>query len=516
MDALLHRAVTSARYIASMRIAAVDVGSNSIHLVVVEADPLGGQRVLAREKAMVRLARGEAASGEIGAEAFQAGLEALSTMARTIQGFGCDTVMACGTAALRDARNAGDFIARAAELGLPIRVISGEEEARLIFEAVRHAIPFPEEPVALMDIGGGSTELTWVHEGRALASVSLPWGLQRLADAVPTADPPTAKDLERLKRFIRKALKRAAKELPKELPVPSLVLGTSGTLEDLAKGAAANGGFDAEQLKRFAKKLWQLDAAGRQRLGVDPKRAEVLHVGAVWAQSLLQWLGAPRLRHLPVGLREGMVWEALQHGGAAIPPLAERRQASVEALAARLDPDPGHSSHVAFLADRLFLALHPHFELGDRERQWLSFAARLHDIGFSVSEKGHHKHGAYLLRNARLQGFWPEEVELLANVVRHHRGKDPNPAKHEAFRNLGPWGQGVVRKLTAILRAADALDRRRRQAVRDIAVDPNGDGLTLRIRGAGDLGPELGALDEKGLLLAQLLDRPIRVVVEAL
>ncbi|HJU82610.1 MAG TPA: Ppx/GppA phosphatase family protein [Holophagaceae bacterium] len=498
-----------------MRIAAVDVGSNSIHLVVVEADPVGGQVVLDRQKAMVRLARGEAKSGEIAPEAFQAGLEVLAQMARTIQSFGCETVMACGTAALRDARNAGDFLREADQLGIRIRVISGEEEARLIFEAVRHAIPFPEAPVALMDIGGGSTELTWVDAGRVLASISLPWGLQRLADAVPTSDPPTPKDLQKLRRFLRKVLKRARKDLPADLPVPELVLGTSGTLEDLAKGASDAGGFNQVQLQRFKKRLWQTDTTGRVRMGVDPKRAEVLHVGAVWAMALMKWLGSERLRHLPVGLREGMVWEALKHGGAAIPPLSERRRASVEALAARLDPDPGHSSHVAYLADRIFLELKPTFELGDREREWLACAARIHDIGFSVSEKGHHKHGAYLVRNGKLQGFWPEEVEVLANVIRHHRGKDPDPARHEAFRALAPWHQTVVRKLVAILRAADALDRRRRQSVRDLRVELDGDRARFHIQGAGDLSPELDALEDKGGLLGQLLDRCVEISVEA-
>jgi len=497
-----------------MRIAAIDVGSNSIHMVVVEADAMGGQKVLAREKAMVRLAREEARSGEIGPEAFRAGLDALAQMAGTIREFGCETLMACGTAALRDARNAQAFVLEAERLGIPIQVISGEEEARLIHQAVSHAIPFPQEPVTLMDIGGGSTELTWVQGGRVAASISLPWGLQRLADAAQTADPPTALDLKRLRKMIRRILKKARKDLPSELPEPSLILGTSGTLEDLARGAAGGQAFSATQLRTFALKLWRADVSGRtERLGVDPKRAEVLHVGAIWALSLMEWLGTPPLRHLPVGLREGMIWEALKHGGAAIPPLAERRRASVEQLAARLDPDAGHSRHVARLADELFTSLQPHFELGEAERQWLSFAARLHDIGFSVSEKGHHKHGEYLIRNAPLPGFWPEEVELLAQVVRFHRGKPPHHAKHEAFRALAPWHRQVVRKLAAILRVADALDRRRRQAVSHLAVQADETCLRVVLDAVGDVEPERQAFLEKGILLGTLLDRQVDVTV---
>ncbi|HJW32718.1 MAG TPA: Ppx/GppA phosphatase family protein [Holophagaceae bacterium] len=497
-----------------MRIAALDVGSNSLHLVVVEVDSVGNQRVLAREKAMVRLARGNAQQGEIASEAFQEGLEALALMAQVIEGFHCDTVMACGTAALRDARNAPDFLRESARLGITIRIISGEEEARLIHLAVSHAIPFPEGPVTLMDIGGGSTELTWVEAGHVLASTSIPFGLQRLAEACPTDNPPTLADLKRLRRFTRKVIKKARKHLPPGLPAPGLVLGTSGTLEDLALGSSGTVRFDPLYLRRFKKKLWSTDTAGRLKLGVPPKRAEVLHVGAAWAAALLDWLGNPPVQHLPVGLREGMIWDALAHGGAAIPPLAERRRVSVEALAARHDPDPGHSRHVQDLADQLFRAVQPWFELGEREREWLQHASRLHDIGFSVAEKGHHKHGAYLLRAATLPGFWPEEIDILAQVVRHHRGKDPQPEKHEAFRNLPPWHRDTVRKLTGILRAADALDRRRRQSVTGLSLEDGDPALALRIRGEGDLGPELEALDSKGSLLVELLGRPVRVVLE--
>ncbi|WP_257309047.1 Ppx/GppA phosphatase family protein [Geothrix fuzhouensis] len=497
-----------------MRIAAVDVGSNSIHLVVVDADPMGGQQVLAREKAMVRLARGEANSGEIGPEAFQAGLDALAQMAKVIQGFACETVMACGTAALRDAKNAQAFVMAAEALGISIQVISGEEEARLIHLAVSHAIPFPLEPVTLVDIGGGSTELTWVQAGRVAASISLPWGLQRLADAAHTADPPSAPDLKRVRKMIRRILKQARKNLPTQLPEPTLILGTSGTLEDLAKGSSDGRAFTAEELRAYALKLWRLDAQQRiDRLGVEPKRAEVLHVGAIWALSLMEWLGTPPLRHLPVGLREGMIWEALKHGGAAIPPLADRRRASIEQLASRLDPDPDHSRHVARLADQLFLALQPHFELGDTERQWLAFAARLHDIGFSLSEKDHHKHGEYLVRNASLPGFWPEEVEVLAQVVRFHRGKPPHHAKHEAFRSLAPWHRQVVRKLAALLRGADALDRHRHQTVRDLSVEIDDQTLRVRLEAEENVDAEIAAFRDKASLLGTLLDRSIEVTV---
>jgi exopolyphosphatase/guanosine-5'-triphosphate,3'-diphosphate pyrophosphatase len=497
-----------------MRIAAIDVGSNSVHLVVVETDELGNQTVLAREKTMVRLAKGVLKTGEIAPDAFQAGLEALALMAEVIRSLACDTVMACGTAALREASNAGRFVKEAALLGIPIRVISGEEEASLIFLAVSRAIPFPEGPAALIDIGGGSTELTWIDDGRVIATLSLPWGIQRVADAVPTSIPPTPEELARLRKFIRKILKKAGKNLPDDLPVAPLVLGTSGTLMDLAKGASGGLEFDLEALRRFKRKLWKISPQDREALlGVDPKRSEVLHTGASWATGLMEWVGATHVRVLPVGLREGMVWQALARGGMALPKLAERRKASVEALAAKLDPDPGHSRHVKHLADRLFLDLQPYFDLGDPERELLGYACRLHDIGLSLSEKGHHKHGAYLIQNANLAGFWPNECETISQIVRYHRGKPPSAADHDVFALLKPWTQHVVEKLAAILRVADALDRTRRQAVSRVRVLPDGEDLTLLIHGGGDLRPELESLQVKGKLLFKLLDRPVRVVV---
>lgn len=493
-----------------MRLAAIDVGSNSIHLVLVETEVDGSFRILAKEKAMVRLSQGVGRDGVIGPAQFAAGLEALRRMRDVIQAHTCDAIMACGTAALRDAVNAPDFLAEARALGLPIQIISGEEEARLIYKAVSHSVPFPEDPVVLMDIGGGSTELTWHRAGRLEASASIPWGTQSLADAVPTSDPPKATELKALGRLIRKILKRVKRELPRGLPLPIQVFATSGTLGELAKGSTGQSSFNPIELKAFHRRLWRETAEGRSvRLGVDPKRADVLHVGSTWAEALLAWLGGPVVRHLPVGLREGMIWEALQHGGASLPPLADRRVASVEALARRVDSDPGHSLHVQNLADQLFQDLRQAFELGDQEREWLAHAAKLHDIGFSISEKEHHKHGAYILQNSNLQGFWPEEVELMAQVVRYHRGKAPNPKKHEAFRRMDPWRQRAVEKLAAILRVADALDRRRVQIIRSAHLAVEEERVVLQVDGPEDVRPERDAVLEKGALLEALLDRPL-------
>ncbi len=493
-----------------MKIAAIDVGSNSIHMVLIEVDEAGNQVLLAREKAMVGLGRSLGRDGIIQPDAFEAGLEALRRMQRLLTEQGCGTMVAFGTATLRDALNAGNFIAEAAASGVPIRVISGEEEARLIYQAVSHAVPFPDDPVVLVDIGGGSTEITWHAGGGLKASTSIPWGTQRLADAVPCSNPPSPENHRALRRLIRKELKKAGKELPKNLPEPFLILGTSGTLESLARGASGDTAFTVEQLEVFEKKLWRESASGRiDRLGVEPKRGDNLHVGATWTMELLRWLGPAPVRHLPVGLREGMIWEVLRHDGADVPPLADLRRSTVEALAVRSDRDPQHSLQVQRLAGDLFASLRHAFDLGDQEGEWLAHAARLHDIGFSISEKAHHKHGAYIVSNSRLQGFWTEEVEILALLVRHHRGAMPHPEKHEGFGRLDPWHRRAVEKLTGILRLADALDRRRIQAVRSLQLELNDRHLVLHVEGHDDLLEERAAVAKKGALLERLLDRSV-------
>lgn len=495
-----------------MKVAAIDVGSNSIHLVVMEADGAGGLRVLAREKAMVRLARGLAATGRIAPEAFAAGLQTLARMAELLKSQACDATLVCGTAALRDAANAAAFTAEAAALGLPIRVISGEEEARLIHLAVAHAVPFPEAPALLLDIGGASTELTWVHGSSLLASLSLPWGAQRLCDLLGPADPPTAADRAALQATLDRLLADARHALPPDLPPAALALGTSGTLGALTRACGGGTTLALPALRTLNDALWSLPVAERPaKLGVSARRAEQLHVGGLWAEALLAWSGAGNLQHLPVGLREGLVWEALSHGGAAIPPLAHRREASVRALVRAHAPEAPVPDPVEPLAAQLFAALNPCLELGDWERDLLGLAAAVHGIGRAGSDKGSHKRAAHRVRQADLTGFWPQEVELLAQVVRHHRGRPPDPDRHDAFHQLPPWHRTVVQKLAALLRVAVALGGTTGLARVEIRVAPEAVHLGLAARPGRGRREALEAVAASTLPLARLAGRPILV-----
>jgi exopolyphosphatase / guanosine-5'-triphosphate,3'-diphosphate pyrophosphatase len=497
-----------------MHIAVIDIGSDSIQLLAVETSAIGDQRILRREQNAVPLGKGTAKNGTIQPDPFQAGLEALAWMAEVARGCSCDALHVAGTAILRNAANASRFAEEAGALGLKVRILSAEEEIRLIFHAASQAMPFQPEPCVLVDTSGGTTKLIWMHGGQPLASLTLPWDPQRLADTLPTSDPPTPEDLKRVTKSIRRILKQAGKQLPEGLPRPSRLVGTSAGLSEWAKGTGEPHGFSHEQLLRFKQKMWHSDRSKRMStLAVPGGQADIAHLGASWALGFMEWLDAPFLECRPVSLCEGLLLETLRHGGVRSPSAPEYRQGAVEALAEELDTDRSHSLHVADLSDRLFRDLAPVFHLGDDERELLQCAARLHDIGISVSEKDHHKHGAALIQGDRLPGFWPREIEILAQVVRWHRGKSASLAKHEEFLRLAPWHRAVIEKLTAILRAADALDRSRRQAVRSVRVHLENEEAQILIQGSGDLSAELERFKEKGAFLFRLLDRSIRTVV---
>jgi len=496
---------------APMRFAVIDLGFDAIQLGVVEADTSGNQRLLAREQASPGLGRGVLRTGLIQPTAFQSGLEALAWMAALVERHACTSLTAQGGAVLRTAANAGTFIDASAKLGIPLQVISGEEESRLLYEAVRHALPLPEEPAVLIGIEGGSTTLVWTAGARILASLQLPWGPQNLAEAMPTADPPGAEDLKRVRRSMRRLLKKAQRQLPEGLPSPGIGLGAQGWLPDLLELSGPGPDPGSERLLRLHRKAWRTGAQERAaHLGLEPGLAGVLHLGTCWTQSVLDWLGVSSVQALPVGRREGLLRMALKRAGASLP---ARRWAAVESLAARLDPDPDHSRHVGRLADQLFGDLRSELGLGDLERELLGCAARLHDIGLALAAKDHHKHGACLLQNAGLAGFRPREVELMAQLVRFHRGRAPSAERHEDHARLPPWHRATVEKLAAILRAADALDRGHRQAVQSVRMRLERDACQIHLQGTGDLRLELEGLQEKGALLFRLLDRPVRTLV---
>jgi exopolyphosphatase/guanosine-5'-triphosphate,3'-diphosphate pyrophosphatase len=458
--------------------AAIDIGSNSIHMIVVAPQTNGTYRVLGREREMVRLGKTGLGEGILSEATIANGLEALLRMTTMARLKGADRVVAVATSAVREAANGKDFLDRVkAHTGLDVQLLSGAEEGRLIYRAVREVVDLGLGSAAVIDVGGGSTEWIAVQAGERAGVVSLPLGSLRCAVYLK-GDPPRPASIARLREAIRA---RLAEEVPRDPEAGPLsrVLATSGTalccadLVDLfgGRGEAAATGLREVRTKELAQLVARLRRLERRELAELPPvggpRSDSLMAGAILLQELIAHAGVDRFQVSDRALRDGLVLEAL---GQPIPEAlqpGDLRRRQVLQLAEQAQSVVRHNQQTARLAVRLFDVTASLHSFGAREREWLEYAARLHDIGYSVHYRNHHKHAYYLIANAGLAGFDPPEIEIIAHLARYHRGPLPK-SKHPSFAALKPWQQKTIRRLAVLLRIADALDRTHASRVEEI------------------------------------------------
>src|SRR5213593_3521505 len=487
-----------------VRLAAIDVGSNSVHVVVADVSADGRVEVVDRVKEMVRLGRHTFTTGRLPSAAMDLAVGAVKTFARLAHARRVVRMRAVATSAVREARNGMAFVRRLrGETGLPVKVITGAEEARLIFRAAQHALGLQGGPHLLLDVGGGSVELVLVHEGRPLWLRSLPLGAARLAERFLASDPPTARQVARLEKHLERELGSLLTSA-RHAGV-ARVIGTSGTVNTLVAMAAAARGHDlprlhgaratAREVRRMRRRLLALSAGRRAELpGMDAKRVDLMPAAAVLADFVLTRTGAAELMACAWALREGVLLD-----------LAGVRRA----LAARFAGANPHGRHVARLALALFDGTAAALGLPARARELLHHAALLHDIGHAIDHNRHHHHSCYLIRNVELVAFDPLEIEIIAQVVRGHRKQVPKLADPEV-QALPRAARRVVRGLAALLRTADALDRTHFSAVRRLSVALSAARLVIEIEAdAEEAELELWAAERRADLLARLLDRPV-------
>jgi exopolyphosphatase/guanosine-5'-triphosphate,3'-diphosphate pyrophosphatase len=507
-----------------MRIAAIDIGTNSIHMVIARATGPGSFEVVDREREVVQLGRGSFQGGRLRADAMRRTLEALRRHVELARRNQVDRIVCTATAAVREARNGGDFVQAAREIaGVLPRVIPGGEEGRLIWLGVRSALQLDAAPSLIVDIGGGSLQLVVADRERLLRSWSLPLGALRLTERWLESDPPSRRDVQRLRRHIRRVA-REALEGVSEMG-PRRVYGSSGTIHALGLATheieageplrQVNGHvMPAEALERLTRRLQRMTLEERERLpGIDAARAEIIVPGALTLHHVLETLGVPDMTLSDFGVREGLVTDYLASHArevAALEPFESLGLRSVMALLTKFFPQSKHSQHVARLALALFDGLRSAHRLGPEAREWLHYAALLHDIGAVVGYDDHGQHSYYIIRNGNLRGLAAEEVAIVANVARYH-GK-PRPRKRdEGFGELGKRERRVVRWLAAILRIAEGLDRSHYQLVRGVRVARRGDRVTLRVVTRRDAALELWAARRRVGLLERLMGARVRV-----
>ena len=507
-----------------MRIAAIDLGTNSFHLAVAEVQPDGTFVPLVREKEMLRLGDAVSRHGYIPPDTADKAVETVRRFRMLGEAADADEIVAKGTSALRTAVN-GDLVVDRFEheAGVEVEVIDGLEEARLIFSAIRASVLIEPAPALCFDLGGGSLEIMVGDAGGLHWATSEPIGVARLTSELVTSDPLGKEDRRRLKDRLTGVLAPVAKQVDRYQP--RLVVGSSGTLEALAHMVAARRSgkvpvslnqltFTRDEFLPLHKQIIGAKVSERRRMpGLDPGRVDLIAAGSMFLATAMDLFDFDQLTVSEWALREGIVLDAIRHHDAADwseDPRALRR-ASVQSLARRCNWPESHSRHVAKLATDLFDATGPLHELDARDRELLEYAGLLHDIGEHVDHQAHDKHAAYLLRYGRLRGFDPEEIATLTAVVRWHRRGDPK-GSDEYLAPLDSDGRNRVRRLAALLRIADGLDRGRRDTVRGVTVGTNPSLVTVRVHSEDDPELELWGARRKRELFEKTFDRDLEFI----
>ncbi len=474
-----------------MRLAVLDIGSNTVHLAVVDGRADGVFRHVGREREVLRLADSVVPGGDLPADVERRLTETAIRMRAAADRHGAEALVALATSAVREARNSAEVLGRLRQAtGVPVQVLPGAEEARLTYVAARRWAAQSVRRLLVLDIGGGSLEIAGGETGQPEFTESLPLGATRLTRRFVRSDPPREDELVALREHVLRLLAPLAERV--RAGSWDVVCATSKTFRTLGMAADAlpNMPVDAYDLGfagvdgRTARRLDRTTArllAGRlatttlvERValpGLDELRARNLVAGAQVAALAMQAFGLGELVLAPWALREGVIIEELARRApvADADPTGDPRRRAVLDFAHRHAWDAAHAETVTGLALALFdqtAALHG---LGPAERELLEYAGILHDVGYAVSQSAHHKHSLYLIRNADLDGFTQRELLVMANVARYHRRALPTE-RHADYTDLSEDDRRLVRRLAALLRVADGLDLDHLQVVTGLRV----------------------------------------------
>lgn len=500
------------------------MGSNSFHLLVADAHPDGTFEPVATDKEMLRLGTSVAATGEIGPDKAADAVAVIRRFRAVADSHEADEIVACATAAFREASDSLSVVDRIeAEAGVKVRVISGREEARLVFDAIRASVVVDPGPALALDLGGGSLELMIGDGGGLDWAASLKLGVARLTAELVRSDPLSGGDYRRVTSAVTSAIQRVGSEI--EIRRPSMAVGSSGTLETLIRLAATrrNGvapasvnqlSVKAGEIESLTEWLLGMTSAERTELpGVDARRADLLPAGALLLTTVLALTGIEEIIGSEWALREGMVLDAIGHHSRAewdSDPRSLRRD-SVLTLCRRYGWNEEHSMKVARLSLELFDGTGVLHDLTGRDRELLEMGALLHDVGEYVSRDAHERHTAYLIENGRLRGFSPEEIDVLSCLGRFHKRGAPKQS-FAPYGRLGAADQRRVTQLVALLQVADGLDRSHGGPVRNVRVYASRDAVEIVCEADDDIDLELWGLRRKRDLFEKAFGVPLDVV----
>lgn len=508
-----------------MNLAAIDIGTNSIHMIIVKVTSKQNFEVLVQEKEMVKLGVGVFANKMLSQRAFDAGIETISRYVQLADEYGVEYIITAATSATREAKNGREFLDKLIQnVGLNPQMISGKEEARLIFLAVRKTIDLGKENAMVIDIGGGSTEVVIGNREEVLFKNSLKLGVLRLLDWVGDQGPLNKSKQEALRNHVKEI---ALKTMHEANSVGfSKVIGTSGTIRALGEAALEMkdvniiNSVNAEVIKvkdleKIVDKLLELPAEKRTDVkGISENRVDAIHLGGLLLLELLKLAEVNEITLSDASLREGLIIDYIEKNGLKFGEIVEGkniRERSCLLMALRYETDIEEKTHISNLALQLFDQLQDVHQMDRDARELLQNACLIYDVGLFVNFQDYQKHSAYLILNGRLRGFNNEERIILSLLARYHRKSGPKK-KHKAFKQLESKERDLLRGLAGILRIAVGLDKTKNQWVERVRCTVDKENLEIRIFGDATMDLEIWEAQRFSDVLEKFIGRKVFVV----
>lgn len=506
--------------------AAIDVGTNSFHLIIASVNNRGMLHVILREKEMVRLGSGSGDMKYIQKDAMERGVRALQHFAELARSKNAE-IKAVATSAVREALNRDEFLTMVKEqTGIEIEVVSGTEEGRLIYIGAIHALPIYNQKVFILDIGGGSTETIIGQDGEIRYVHSEKIGSIRLTNRFRLDGDITNEQIKECRDYIKGCWTPILKRIY-SIGFETVVC-TSGTILNIAAMSLSmnkelvpdilNGltVSKPQMLGVIDKILETKNLSARQNLpGMDPKRADIIVAGSlIFEQALIQ-LNIEKILISSFALREGIVFDTVQKKEALqkFHHLSKLRFETIYSICQEYKVNLTHSEHVKEISLKLFDDLQTLHRLGYAERELLEASALLHDIGYHISHDQHHKHSYYIISHCIMPGFTNPESEVIANIARYHRKSHPKK-KHENFEHLPEPKKQIVRILAGILRIAEGIDRRQMQVIKDVKAEITDNEINIFLYpDENEQNPdiELWGANRRKLLLEETFNMPVNI-----